>query len=75
MVFICLYDSSTVDPSWQRGYSRLHPELLVHYQRLPLGTSSKSASRINLRVDMPPVMAPMDVIHGIQWRVWSDSGT
>lgn len=63
-----------VDKSWKRGYSRLHPELLVHYQRLPLGCSSRMASRINFRVDVPPVLAPMDAFYKIQWKIWSDSG-
>lgn len=65
---------STVDPSWKRGYSRLHPEVVLHYQRLPYGTNSKTAARINIRLDIPPVKAPLDFFHGIQWRIWSDSG-
>lgn len=68
-----LINTSTVDPSWKRGKSRLHPELGVLYQRLPLGSSVKTASRINMRVDVPPFQASIDHLHQIQWRVWSDS--
>ena len=65
---------SSVDPSWKRGYSRLHTELLIHYQRLPLGSTSKNATRINIRVDAPPVRASMNDLHNVQWHIWSDSG-
>lgn len=66
--------NSTVDPSWKQGLSRLHPELLIHYQRLPQGSPSKKATRINIRVDAPPISASMSALQKIQWQVWSDSG-
>lgn len=66
--------TSLVDPTWKRGYSRTHPEITIHYQRLPHGSTAKTASRINIRADIPFAPLKRDLVADIQWKCWVDTG-
>uniref|UniRef100_A0A7S3PPU3 BZIP domain-containing protein n=1 Tax=Aplanochytrium stocchinoi TaxID=215587 RepID=A0A7S3PPU3_9STRA len=65
-----LLSTSMVDPSWTAGNILKYPQIKMKYQRLPHGSTSKTARRVTFRLDIPFAPIPAEGIAEVIWNTW-----
>mmetsp|Transcript_6594 Transcript_6594/g.7548 ORF Transcript_6594/g.7548 Transcript_6594/m.7548 type:complete len:542 (-) Transcript_6594:2232-3857(-) len=68
-----LISTSMVDPSWRHGRIASYPQMRMRYQRLPHGSTCKSAKRLTFRIDLPFIPVSAEELAEIMWSVWVES--